>query len=637
MAWELVTRRTGGSVATLTTVPTRGGALVLAATATGLFRSADGGRTWAATSPAAGPLFAEAVAVSPRFADDQTVFVGTRQGLYRSSDGGATWVCILVGSPMLALASGAEPAGGTALFVATEHDGILRSSDGGRSWSGANAGLVDLTVLALALSPRFVEDRTGFAATASGLYRTRNGGRAWRALELPLDEPAVQCLAVSPDFAHDRLVLAGTEGEGLLRSDDGGTRWELVPALAGQSVTSIAFSTRHPGNRAIVVATGAGLWRSDDGGVTWSHLGAELGPLLSLAFVPENGGEALLVGRARRGVARSEDGGRSWTEANAGLAGSLLTGLVAIGAAPTLVAASLDDGVLLSPDGGATWERGQGLDDVLVFGVAAGERALFASTSEGVFRGHDDGRHWELVCPAAAPPSIGALAVGRQADGAVPVLAASAQGTLLLSDDGGERWRVCRIAERAAVVSVALSPDYPSDRTLFVGTIADGAGVERELALWRSRDGGEQWEQRLSARGSEALPLLIVPNPSREAAIFIGVGGRVLRDCPAIAGGGAGDSGWREAPLGDGSLVVTHLVASPRYRSDGTLFAATSVGVYISCDRGRSFYSCSEGLNGRGVVVVTPSPRYAKDWLIYAAEPDGTLWRRRDAARTLPY
>ena len=108
---------------------------------------------------------------------------------------------------MFSLATAPIGERGNVLLAGTEADGVLRSEDGGRTWAGANAGLLDLTALALAVSPRFESDRTGFAGTASGLYRTRNRAGSWRAVETDLAEPAVQCLALSPAFAEDRLVL----------------------------------------------------------------------------------------------------------------------------------------------------------------------------------------------------------------------------------------------------------------------------------------------------------------------------------------------------------------------------------------------------------------------------------------------
>src|ERR1700730_1560411 len=96
--WAPVAARTDGDVAGLALAPTERGAALFAATAVGVYRSTDGGRTWTLPSSGAGVPFAEFVAPSLRFAQDQTLFVCAGDALYRSSDGGETWQQVLVGS-----------------------------------------------------------------------------------------------------------------------------------------------------------------------------------------------------------------------------------------------------------------------------------------------------------------------------------------------------------------------------------------------------------------------------------------------------------------------------------------------------------------------------------------------------------
>lgn len=218
-----------------------GAALVFAATSVGVYRSTDGGRSWTLPGTGSSVPFAESLAASPGFAHDQTLFVCAGDGLYRSTDGGATWHQVLVGSRMLSVTVSPGDVPDAVVLVGTEADGVLRSADLGRTWAGANAGLMDLTAIAVALSPWFASDHVGFAGTPSGLYRTRNAAQSWRAVETGVVEPAVQCMAVSPNFAEDRLVLAGTEADGLLVSNDAGTTWHTPPTLAGRCVTAVAF------------------------------------------------------------------------------------------------------------------------------------------------------------------------------------------------------------------------------------------------------------------------------------------------------------------------------------------------------------------------------------------------------------
>src|SRR5262249_42774564 len=148
-----------------------------------------------------------------------------------STDGGQTWQPVLVGSRVTAVCTRAS-----VLLAGTDTDGVVRSLDAGLTWSGANAGLLDLDILAVAASPNFDADRLGFVATASALYRSRNGGQSWREVDTGVEEPAVQCLAVG----RDGLVVAGTEAEGLLFSRDAGATWQHPAQLAGHSVTAVA-------------------------------------------------------------------------------------------------------------------------------------------------------------------------------------------------------------------------------------------------------------------------------------------------------------------------------------------------------------------------------------------------------------
>jgi photosystem II stability/assembly factor-like uncharacterized protein len=291
--WHRLYARPGGTVAAFA-VSADG--LVYAATSAGVFTSTDAGCAWLRPSRDEIVPFNEAISVSP----DGTVYLGTRTGLYRSIDGAKTWGHVLAGARVLSLATS-----GDLLLVGTEQDGVLRSDDRGRSFSGANAGLVDLGVLAMALSPHFEQDGTAFVATTSGLYRTRNGGKSWRALDI---DAAVQCLWIS----QDGVVLAGTESDGLLRSHDAGAHWESASTLLTASVTAIAHSER---SGHIAIATEHGIAISADAASSWRMIAADRGPVLALEFVSD----VLLAGLHRDGVARATEPFDNWNYANAGL------------------------------------------------------------------------------------------------------------------------------------------------------------------------------------------------------------------------------------------------------------------------------------------------------------------------------
>ncbi len=651
--WEQIAQRRGGTVTALAIASSADRArLVFAGTPIGVRRSSDGGRTWTVVGRGNLAAFVEAVAPSPDFARDRTCFLGTPGGLYGSIDGGETWHLRLSGGHVLALAVSPSYARDQVLLAGTANDGALRSDDGGASWASANPGLLDLTVLSIALSPEFERDRTGFAATSSGLYRTRNGGRSWRAIDLALDEPEVQCLAVSPDFANDGLAFAGTAAEGLLRSDDGGNTWELVRMLAGRPVTAVAFSAHYLSSRVIAAATAEGIALSHDGGESWRLVAGELGPVLSLAFTPHGDGEALLAGLPRRGVARFDPAGRAWTLHDEGLCANLLVALAlspAFARDRTMFSAGLEDGAAVSTDGGVTWiAANAGLDDTAVVSLAVSphyrhDRALYAATASGLYRSRDGAATWLPAEGATLRAAARTVTTGvRSDDEPWPVVASLEDGRLLVSDDGGQTWWPLTWGfGEAEVVSLAVSPGYAEDRTIFActtGTAPPEARqfvtglTETDVALWRSTDGGRSWTRWLVARGPNVLPLAVAPSYPLDETVFVGVGGRVMRPLRRAREIALGERRpiWRSAELPGRPSSITALATSPNYRADTTLFAASSAGVCVSRDGATTFTAWSEGLDPPAVVALATSPDYPRDRLVYASGLGGTIWRRRD-------
>ncbi len=582
---------------------------------------------------------ADAVAPSPGFATNRTVFACANDGMYRSTDGGDVWRQVLVGGRTLCAASPCRDAyANMTVLAGTETDGVLRSEDGGHSWSGANAGLLDLMVLAVAVSPHFEQDQIAFCGTPSGLYRTRNSARSWRAVETGLDEPAIQCLAVSPAFHEDRLVLAGTEANGLLRSDDAGATWQRVSSTAAGSVTAVAFSSRYPSMRTVAVATEYGVVVSHDGGRTWGTTVLLPDAVLCLAFVPDGNSEALVAGQHRAGIARSADDGATWQAANSGLNADLLIRLVLSPDFPrdqTLFVCGPDDGVSVSTDAGQTWRAcSTGLEDVTVLSLAvsptyAADRTVYAASPAGLYISRDAGATWQQASGSSVP--VRAIATTNPCI----VVVGLADGTLLASDDRAASWRTLGGALQGKdVISLALSPDFWRDRTIFAATafVANAEG-SRDLVLWRSTDGGESWHRWLIEQTGpvDLLPLDLPPGHSVDGLIFAGLGSQVLTPRRHVTEVRSHERRpvWRRVSLDGEPLAVTGLAASPSYRDDRTLYVSTSAGVFTSADGGETFVAWSEGLVPNRIVGVAVSPDYAHDRLVYALGLGGLVWRRR--------
>lgn len=651
--WELLAHWPGGAVTALATASGAAGAggplVTVAATAAGLHTSEDGGQTWrwVALGPDPTP---ECLAVSAQLVSDGTLLLGASSGLYRSTDGGQSWRTVLVGTRVQCLAAAPDMATGGVVFAGTESDGILRSEDGGIGWIGANAGLLDLNVAAVALSPAFEKDRTAFAGTGSGLFRSRNGGRAWRLVELGPDAPAVQSLAVSPHFADDGLVFAGTEADGLFRSADGGQTWDHMGGFPEPCVTSLAFADD---GRAVVAGTAAGVGVSLDGGNSWSLESPELGPILSLSV---GEGRAFLAGTVDQGVMRRGTDGPGWQAANDGLAGRATVGLavtMAFGDVPLIGVATLDAGVLLSHDGGESWKTGHnGLTSLAATALAFvrqadGSPALLATYPDGVYLSTDIEAGWRRLdlglgpnaaarCLTAVGDTAGGHAGSVSPTAPTTVLAAGAR-CLVLSEDGGGSWRALPLPTASAeIVQVAASPDLHRDGTLYVAVRAtrferDGSLVNAGLELWRTDDLGQSWARWLQAADASVMPIAAPHGGGIRASVLVGYPGRVGRPLSNSVERRHGEvlPLWQQARIGAPQETVTALAVSPADRRDGTVLTAGGPTVYLSRDGGETFGAWDQGM--RTPLVTGLSLVQLPDGQLeaFALGLGGTLWRQR--------
>ncbi len=265
--------------------------LVFSARGSGLYRSQDGGRTWQYVLDDLGlteRLPVTAVALAPDLDQQGLVLAGAPGGIFHSNDAGQTWKALVFPPPpptITALAISPNYAQDETVFAGTMEDGVFISQNGGERWVAWNFGLLDLNVMCLAISPDFASDETVFAGTESGLFRSTNGGRAWREVELPFGYEAVLSLAISPVFTADQTLYAGTETQGLWASTDAGTTWRrLGETLIDEPVNALYLSAD-----GILAVTGSALWHSHDDGATWTDrlpttlAGQEISALLAPA------------------------------------------------------------------------------------------------------------------------------------------------------------------------------------------------------------------------------------------------------------------------------------------------------------------------------------------------------------------
>ena len=242
--------------------------VVYAATPVGLFASADGGTSWAATANTglAGPATALAVDASSA----TTLYAATARGVFASTDGAANWRASTNGIPGGGVVTiAAHPTQAGTLFASVGTPALFRSTDFGQTWTRLTFGPNQLIGPVNAIV--FGSNGAIIAANYQGLLISTDGGNTWTA-GASQGVQNNQELAIAPDNPST-LYLVGSSG--LQRSLDGGQTFTMVlPAVTATYFGAVAVDPRNPATvyaAAIYPANGNNvLYRSTDAGQTWS-------------------------------------------------------------------------------------------------------------------------------------------------------------------------------------------------------------------------------------------------------------------------------------------------------------------------------------------------------------------------------
>jgi photosystem II stability/assembly factor-like uncharacterized protein len=380
------------------------GAWAYARTLKQVYRSEDGGRTWAPVPDLDRRAYSFALGA------DGAHYVALKGQIARSDDGGFHWTFfdngLHPGTDVLDLAVVSHD---PARLYAAAWEGFYRSEYGGRTWKRCGEGLGNVEVDALAW------DGQGrlLAGTRMGIYRRVPDADRWEPLPQGFQDRHVQVLESGPD---SQVFYAGTDG-GLLRSDDGGQTWvEVASGLTGRGMPDLAVDPQSPEHLYIRLKFER-VYESWDGGQNWEARWEGLGAAREVISIDLGSSGLLIAGandglfrwacpepcpeRSRRGSRRDSEEGL-WQRVAPELEGQTVFAVVIDPRDETVVYAGATDGLWRSQDGGDSWDRwGDGLAGITVTAVgldAFDEQIAYAGTMyEGLYVTGDGGATWQPV------------------------------------------------------------------------------------------------------------------------------------------------------------------------------------------------------------------------------------------------
>jgi len=510
-----------------------------------LYRSRDGGDSWApmvAGLPRFQTYLAQVVVAA---SDPSFLLVADGSKIFRSRTRGDSWESIWSGDgPMSGWITrvAIDPVTSGRVF-ALASAGPFRSDDFGVTWMPAGAGLpgVGTSYFDLVFDPA-VPGRL-YLSTSLGIHRSLDGGTSWQLVfSRPSNGTGGLPLRIGPEGAVFVLETYPT-GQRLLRSRDAGSTWQTLPYLLSETpYLTVTSFTGTP--RALFVTTPSGVLQSLDGGDSWQKANRGLkGTAVRALSVDRPAPGALwglgIDGDLGPGAVRSLDRGRSWEFVRVN-PDSLDTRPVDLAVAPSdsqriLVAgdfrASLGwvSGLAISRDTGRSWTVSPGPDECLeVRSVAVDPRnadrlfltgstfSIFCPLSCTTFSSENLGATWQCMQPEDPEERLNLVAPHPGLSG---LLLALGRRGIYRSTDAGAEWA---LVEPTPVIAgtpeiyppVFMDVHWADDETAYATNF--GAG------LYVSRDRGANWEPAAGPPDALAFPWMegLAVDPFHPGRIF---------------------------------------------------------------------------------------------------------------------
>jgi photosystem II stability/assembly factor-like uncharacterized protein len=164
---------------------------------------------------------------------------GSNNGIYRTANDGDTWTASSAGLPSTTIRDFTKNADGSAIYAATFNLGIYKSVDNGVTWAAANNGLTNLETISLDYD---TENDVLVVGTNAGVFASNDGGANYTALTAPYPghQTTIDAVVVE-DFVRGALY-AGTQKK-VFRSVDSGVTWEELSEGNGDSTSVIRITS----------------------------------------------------------------------------------------------------------------------------------------------------------------------------------------------------------------------------------------------------------------------------------------------------------------------------------------------------------------------------------------------------------
>jgi photosystem II stability/assembly factor-like uncharacterized protein len=206
-----------------------------------LSKSTSAGATWSSANTGLETNDVRTLVIDPN--DSQVFYAGTGGSLYKSTNGAESWSAIgnLLCPELLAI----DPGNSQTLYAVASYacddycTTVYKSTDGGLNWVRSDTGTSFYYVSVLAIDSFNAQT---IYVSAGGLAKSTDGGGSWNAVISQPGTSGVSSVVVDP--VRPNVLYAGTYGEGVFMSPDGGTNWNsLNDGLTDFNINALAIDS----------------------------------------------------------------------------------------------------------------------------------------------------------------------------------------------------------------------------------------------------------------------------------------------------------------------------------------------------------------------------------------------------------
>jgi len=605
----------------------------------GVWKSTNGGTTWAPITETLGSLSVGSLEMDPNNSNTLYLglgdpFDGTGIGLVKSTDGGATWMAPVYLGNATSITDIQVVPGNSNIVLATTNAGLFRSVDAGATWSQASLATGYTSApsgwsIAHAGGTKFVATVEADPTAASGntqgqVWVTADAGATWTRATGVTSTAGLErmTVATAPSSPTTVYVLASNPSGDLadiFKSTNGGTSFTALGAAGkrysngnteARTVGSL-FNTQgwydqliivHPTNPNLVYFAGAlHLAKTTDGGSTFSQVSNWLGQF-SLPYVHADFHAAafdssgkLYVGNDG-GIFTTADGGATFSDAlNVGIASHLIYDIGSSGGDRSAVIAGLqDNGTRVRVGSSSVFNQELGGDGFDCEIHATNAKLMLGTLYyTRIYKSTDGGLNWASASTgitesnnSASAPFVTVLAKW-DGDPTGNTVYTYSNTKVYKSTNFATSWSALGVTGLPSGIYIRGVAAAKSNGSV-VGIVASGGRV------FLSNNGGTSWTQAGALPNNGLSTSSIAFDPTNPNTLYVT---SVAPDATKAHTWKSTDFGATFTAIENGlpaGVPVNQISVDPG--SNTTLYAATHLGVYRSTDAGASWTRFGTGM-----------------------------------------